>query len=99
MAEQQQQLLLDDLKWYTRLREDIRDMVEREKEEVLRIHHEMGTRILTARKECGWGEKEWSARLGDLLMKLADDVGYQVAGFYDALKLVQKAPRSTSSGR
>ena len=79
-------------KWFTKLSEDIGDMVAREKEEVLRIKHEMGARILQAKKESGMDDKTWSASLGDVLTKLADEVGYQVASFYDALKLVQKVP-------
>ena len=93
MAEQEQAVVaFGKQRWFTKLTEDIGDMVAREKEEVLRIKHEMGSRILQARKESGMDDKTWSASLGDVLTKLADDVGYQVASFYDALKLVQKVP-------
>ena len=92
MAEQQQQPVFADQKWYTRLRDDIEDMVEREKQQLLRIKQEMGNRLLQAKKESGLGDKRWAASEGDILAKLASEVGCRIEGLYDALKLVQKSP-------
>jgi len=90
--EQEQVQTIFKSKWFSRLKDDISDMVEREKEELLRIKHEMGNRILQAKKESGMDEKAWSGALGDILAKLAEETGYDVRSFYDALRLVQKAP-------
>ena len=84
--------------WYRSLVDDLKELVENEKVTLLRIKHQMGSRILKVRKELVEkgtvkDERGWTGLLGELMDQLSEDLEYSQSELYDALKFVEKFPR------
>ena len=84
--------------WYRSLVDDLKELVENEKVTLLRIKHQMGSRILKARKELVEkgtvkDERGWTGIIGELMDQLAKNLRYSQSELYDALKLVEKFPQ------
>ena len=85
-------------RWYRSLVADLKELAENEKVTLLRIKHQMGRRILKAKKELVEkgvvkDERGWTGLLGELMEQLSGDLEYSQAELYDALKFVGKFPK------
>lgn len=93
-----EKVVVEKAEWYRSLLADLRELVDNEKATLLRIKHQMGRRILKAKKglvETGGvrDERGWTGMLGELMNHLSMDLGYSQSELYDALKLVEKFPQ------